>query len=271
MPASGGGDHRSRVVLEHPAGEVAPGPRCCPGQLEGTAGDQRPAEQGDQQPCHPVIGHEFASGLPLVGRRGVAPAENRFGRESPGDQRLADALAGHRVGHGGGIADEHRARSRQGDPSDSRRDGPGLVGLLRSGIGTEDVADVGAREEIGPQRLHVPHRVMAAPLYAEADVGPAVGEGERPRVPRQEVLLEPDDEFVAGAGTDVLEVLTEGMPFAPIALDGQAERLSHGRPHAVRGDEVLGLDRAEAVEFDGDSGVAGCRPRECHAFLDPSP
>ena len=101
---------------------------------------------------------------------GIEGLEN-WQQQIDDDDGLADAFAGHGVGDGRRIADEHRAGADEGHPSDPSRDRPGLVGRLGLGVGAEEISDVWPREEVGPEVLHGADAVRSAPLDAETDVG----------------------------------------------------------------------------------------------------
>ena len=73
-----------------------------------------------------------------------------------------------------------------------------------------------AGQQLGPQLFHLPYGHLGAPLDAEADVGPATGQGERPGVAGKDVRFEPHPQ-VDGGRSHVREVLAEGVPLAQIA------------------------------------------------------
>ena len=268
MPATRGCDHGPRVVLEHPACEVATGPRSGARGLQRSASDGRLGQERDEDPGHTVVGNEFAPNVVSVLRTRFAIGQQRLGSESAGEDRLSDALAGHRVGDSSGVADEHGARPGQRHPPDSGGDRPGLVGPLRPGVRAECFANMWTVEKIRPERLHVANAVvLAASLDPEADVRPIALERERPGVAREKILFEPDDEFGGGPRADVLVVLPEGMPLAPVAVDRQAEELANRRPHAVGGDDVLGPERFVVEDEVGPVFVGG-HCRQLHALVD---
>jgi hypothetical protein len=209
---------------------------------------QRP----DEDHRHPVVGDERVARGVLVRRTGLACAVRPGRRDGPrrehtGRQRLADALAGHRVGRAGGVADEQRPARVQARGVDAGRDGPGLVRRLRPRALAEDGAHVRPGEQRGPESLHVLHpRHVAAALDAEADVGATVRQGEGPRVAGQQVRFEPHEQVRRGRRADAGEVLPERVPLPEVPGLGGAEGLAQRRPHAVGADRVPRVDRADA-------------------------
>ncbi len=95
-------------------------------------------------------------------------------------------------------------------------------------------------------------RRVAVAQHAEAEVDAAAGQRERPRVPGQEVGLEPDVEVVARRSGDAAAVLPEGVPLAEVAGRGEAGGLADRAPHPVGGDDVAGADRTSAGDADDD-------------------
>ena len=166
--------------------------------------------------------------------------QHRLGSEPTGEQRLPDSFAGHRISDRGSIADEHRAGSDQRDAADPRRDRPSLVWRLSNRVRSQRPSDVRSAEEIEPQLLHLADAVPSIAAYSEPDVRTTSSQRKGPRVSRQEVGLEPDDQIPRGPIADVAPVLTERMPLTEVVVDGQAQRLANRRPHAVRGDQVHG-------------------------------
>ena len=88
---------------------------------------------------------------------------------------------------------------------------------------------------------------VAVAQHAEADVGPAVGQRERPRVAGQQVGVEPHVQVLGRRAGDVAGVLRgrratrRGNP-----ASASPSRLAHRGPHAVGGDDVAGGDRRDA-------------------------
>ena len=118
-----------RLVLEHPAGEVAPAPRAGAGRGRGSRRGRR-ARWASTRPSarrHAVVGDEVVAHGALVARPATrrverAGGEDRLGGQPPGEQRLADALAGHHVGGHRRVADEQHSTVGQRAPG---RRGPG--------------------------------------------------------------------------------------------------------------------------------------------------
>src|SRR5829696_6565584 len=186
-------------VLEHPAGEAAPGPRGGPGRPQ--PGPHHP--RGGRQPLEPLGQRRVSAEVPpdarVVRRRRSGGGERPGGhdglrRQAPRAEGLAAALARQGVGGGGGVADAQgpAVRGGQRHPADAGGDGPGPVGCARRGSRPQGGAHVGAGQQVGPQAGHGPGRHRTAPQDPEADVGPPAGEGEGPRVAGQEVRFEPD-------------------------------------------------------------------------------
>ena len=92
--------------------------------------------------------------------------------------------------------------------------------------------------------LHLLDAARAVTHDSEADVRPAVGQWERPRVPGQEVGLEPHVQVVGCRAGDVADVGPEGVPLAEVTRHGQTGRLAHRAPHPIGGDHVAGSDGA---------------------------
>ena len=204
-----------------------------------------------------MVGDEVVAHGRLVARRRRdrverAGGEDRLGGQPPGEQRLADALAGHHVAGHRRVAGQEDSTVGQPRPVDAAGDRPRRVPVLRSGRRAERGADVRAVEQAGPQLLHVLDAAGAVAQHAEADVRPPAGQRERPGVAGEQVGVEPHVEVVAGAAVDAADVLAEGVPLAEVARLAEAERLAHRAPHAVGGDDVAGGDRLVAVEADDD-------------------
>ena len=108
-----------------------------------------------------------------------------------------------------------------------------------------------ADQEVGPQGLHVPDAALAVPQDAEAHVGSPSRERERPRVPGEQVRLEPHPQVLGAGAGDAVEVLAEGVPLTEVAAGAEVEGLADGRPHAVGRDHVASRDGAEGVDLDG--------------------
>ena len=85
----------------------------------------------------------------------------------------------------------------------------------------------------------LPPRAAVA-QHPEADVGPPVGQRERPGVAGKQVVVEPHDQLVGGGAGDAADVLAEGVPLAEVAGGAEAERLARRAPHPVGGDDVAG-------------------------------
>ena len=121
------------------------------------------------------------------GRRACRPVGDRLGGEAAGEQGLADAFAGHHVGRRGGIAGEqHRPVGEHGPidraPGSARRGGDPRASRWARARRRRAVGRAGRPTA----SLRRPCRVAAAVAqHAEADVGPAVGQRERPGVAGQ--------------------------------------------------------------------------------------
>ena len=165
--------------------------------------DRRPralgrCEDPAERDRHAVVGGEVAQHRARSPRRSArvrrAGGEDGVGGERAGEQRLADALAGH----GGRWP---RPRRRRTAPAaavsgDARRCGRGsarpCAGASATGAGPSTAGMCGRCEQLGPQLLHVlavrarRPRWMPKPTLARPS-----GERERPGVARQQVGLEP--------------------------------------------------------------------------------
>src|SRR5207237_4074041 len=97
--------------------------------------------------------------------------------------------------------------------------------------------------------------------------GPAVRQREGPRVPGQDVGLEPDPQ-IGGGLADAGEVLTEGVPLAEVPGVGGAESLAKGRPHAVGADGIGGTDGTDPVDVEHDATVVQAGPHQGVAVMD---
>ena len=178
-----------------------------------------------------------------------AGGDDRLGRQPPGEHRLADALAGHRVGGHRRVAGEQHPPVGQRRPVDAGRDRPGRVPTLERHLRAERVGDVRPRPQVVPQRAQVGTAAAAVAQHAVAEVHPAVGQREAPRVAGQQIGLEPHVQVLGCRPGHVAGVLAERVPLAEVAGLGVAEQLAHRRPHPVGGDEVAGGDGADAVDL----------------------
>ena len=203
-----------------------------------------------------AVGGYFGVSVSVFVAGVVDGGDHRLSRQTAGYQRLADALAGHRVGGRGRVPGEQSPGPGEGDPADPGRNGPGPVGGLGLGVGPQHPAQVGAGQQIRPDPAHVADPEAAVPADAEADVGPAAGQRERPGVGGQQVGFKPHEHLLGRLGSHVAEVLAEGVPLAPIARRVAAERLAEGRPHAVGADGPAGGDRAQALDVGRDRPAA---------------
>ena len=177
-PAVRGEGGGARVVLEQPAGEVAPRPAGetagADGELgDGRLGQPRPrsaAKRWSRARSRRTRALVAAGGVHRAARRG---GQNGLGGPLTGGQRLADALAGHRVGGRDGIAHEQRPGRRSAPPrATSAGMGHARWGPSGSRVGTEQVADVGSgQSRSGHSRFMSWVLRRSAPDDAEADVG----------------------------------------------------------------------------------------------------
>ena len=188
-----------------------------------------------------------------------AGGEDGVRRLDPGVEGLADALARHRVGGPGGVADEKhpaiQGRDRRG--CDSRRDGPGFVEGFGNGIGAEKGTDMGPGQEFGPLDLHLFGFEARLAEDSEPDIGAPVAERERPEIAGQDPRLEEHPKLRRGLVADAGEVGPQAVPLAEVGVVGLwfgEACLAQRRPHPVGPDRVAGGDRPEAVRSDRDGG-----------------
>ena len=130
LPTSRRGDDGSRVVLEHPTGEVAPGPRIGADHTQRRLSYRFAAEKSAAQFCHLVVGEEFlVDGLAIARRSGCETRviEQRLCSDSPGEKRLPDSLTGECVARGCSVADEQCPRSGKWNAIDASRYWPSPV------------------------------------------------------------------------------------------------------------------------------------------------
>ncbi len=117
VPATGSQHDASRLVFEKPSSEVLPGPPGHPRDPDRRPRAIRPLEDLAERHRHVVIRGEAAQHGLAVARGDLlgvreSVVEDRVGRESAGEQRLADALARQAVGRARRVADEQRPRPR---------------------------------------------------------------------------------------------------------------------------------------------------------------
>ena len=194
MPPRRGEGDGTRLVLEHPAGEVAPAPIAGAGEdRHRAAGAAWVGEDPAQQRRHPVVGDEMVAHRPLVrvgGRRRATgstpaatiasaasrPVSSAWPMPSPVITSLAIAAS----------------------PVSSTRPPASGARSMRAGIGhavcrSSSVASGprarrmwGAVEEVRPLLLHVLDPALAVAQDAEAEVDATAGERERPGVTREQ-------------------------------------------------------------------------------------
>ena len=276
VPATGGEGDGAGLVLEQPPGEVAAGPVGL-----APARGRRPARRR-RDAAHAAERLDMRwSATSSSARRGVArspprgptgPASTMASAASDaGEQRLADALAGQRVGGGGGVADEQGPARAEDGPVDPGRDGPRLVGRLGPGVRAEGLGDVGPGRAARPQCLHVPDAPVAVAQDRRSRRWPGRrGAGTTTR---------------SRAGGRARTTPTAGGPRARSRVRSTGGRratrrgsraspapsaLRSGRPHAVGGDDVAaGHDRrAPSTSTTTRSGSVGL-PRERVAVVPP--
>ena len=146
-------------------------------------------------------------------------------------------------------------RRRQDHVVHAGWDRPRPVGRLGLRVGAEHGRDVGARQQLGPQLLHLLDAgdLAAVALDPEADVGAAAGERERPGVAGRRSASNHTNSSFAARGPTCGEVLAEGVPLAQVAGRRRAQVLAQRRPHAVGADRVAGGDAADAVHVEHHS------------------
>ena len=134
----------------------------------------------------------------------------------------------------------------------SIRAGIGQARWRPSGVarGPRAAAIVGTVEQPCPEIANVLAAAAAVAQHPEADVGPSVGQRERPGIPGQQVGVEPHDQLVGGRPADAADVLADGVPLAEVAVATDAQRLARRAPHPVGGDDVAGSDVAEPFDAD---------------------
>ena len=178
-------------------------------------------------------------------RRSVRRRGSRSRREDAGEQRLADALAGHRVGG----ARRRRRRTapgpaRERDVVDARRDRPRLVRRLGLGVGPSTSRMCGRSRRSGHSAfMSCTARPCRRAGCRSRRWRARRGAGTTTRSPGSRSGSNHTDSSRRGRGADVAEVLAERVPLAEVARLGGAERLAQRRPHAVGADRVAGLRR----------------------------
>ncbi len=165
-------------------------------------------------------------------------------------------FAGHGVAKGRGVADEQRPPRGQTGSGEPSGDGPRLAGRFGDDVRAEELGDVRSLQEAGPDVGERGAVELCAAEDAEPDVGGAAGEGERPRVPREQVGVEPDGELGGSPVRHATDVLAKRVPVAAVAGSGGAKRLAQRRPHAVCADHVRCGQLAQAIDPEGDAGRA---------------
>ena len=202
VPAPGGQRDRPGLVLEHPAGEVAPAPLAGVGEdgdrpVGAAAATEHPAEEhrhamvGDQLAAHGVRGTGRRTSPPAtIASAASRPVSSAWPMPSPVITSVAAAAS---PTNSTGPCDERRR-------VDAGRDRPRQVSVDGRRARAEGRGDVRPLEERRPRLLHVLRTPSRAALDAEADVGAAVRERERPGVAGQEVGVEPHVQLVARPG-----------------------------------------------------------------------
>ena len=201
VPARRGEGDGPRLVLEHPAGEVAPAPRRRRGRATaigaaGAAGvGQHPAEAGR----HAVVGDEV-----VADRRLVAPATAAASSAPPA--RIASAARRPVSSAWPMPSPVITSVAIAASPVSSTRPDVSGAASMRAGIGhavwrpspaargPSAARMCGRSSRPAHMRLHVLDAPGAVAQHAEADVGPAARQRERPRVAGQEVVVEPHEQ-----------------------------------------------------------------------------
>ena len=202
-----------------------------------------------------MVGEERAPDVAAValgrlGRAVGASLDHRLRGQAPGEQRLADAFAGH------------PSVAAAASPANSTGPCESVAVSMRAGIGharcrSDGVAPAprasatwAARSTSPTVPLHVLRTASRAAVDAEADVRPTVRERERPRIAGQEVGLEPHDQRRAAPGRVTSVKYWRKACHSPRYRSDRAPRaLRDGRPHAVGGDHaVAGLDAVAVAD-----------------------
>ena len=152
-----------------------------------------------------MVGEQVVLDLGTVDGRSVVGlqrpgSDDRLGGEPTGQQRLADAFAGHHVGGHRRVAGEQHPPGGERGLVDPRGDRPRGVAILELEAVAEGVDDVGSGEEIEPELLHVLDATAAVAQHAESDVDPATGKRKRPGVAGNQVGFEPDVQLLRRRG-----------------------------------------------------------------------
>ena len=173
---------------------------------------------------------------------------------------MTNALTGQGVSGCRCIADEqHRSVGEHG-PIHPGRNRPRRTAALGPGMVAQHGPDRRPVHEAAPDLSGVSHGHRTATEDAEAHVCPTTWQGEGPRVPGQQIRLEPHMQ-IGGGWAHVGHVLAEGMPLATVVVGGQPEESADGRPHAVGGHHCGGPYRPQTVDVHRRSGpVLGAVP-----------
>ena len=262
MPAARGEGGGAGLVLEQPAGEAAAGPVVGPGQPRWPPGRRRRAEHPGQERRHAVVGQPLLGDQPAVAARGQLGPE-RAGVEdglrrpacrSSSAWPMPSPVSGS---HAPAASPTNSARPWARTARSTRAGiGQALWGAAATADGPQRLGDVGPGQQLGPQRLHVPDAAVPVRAGRRSRRWPArraAGTTTRSRGAGP-ARTTPTGGWAAEPG-DVVEVLAERVPLAEVAAASpSAERLAHGRPHAVGRDHVAAGHRAERVDVDHDAG-----------------
>ena len=261
-PAVGRQQQRARVVLEHPACEVAPGPRREAGRRDRRPCAGRRAQERLQRRREPQVAADAAPDGAAVTRRrprpGSPPAGDGLGRERlPVSSACAMPFAGHRVDDAGRVAHEQHASVREAAPG---RSGWGSARHARAPSaapsGRASSRSVGRGEQLGPQRLQVAARCArrhAARRTRRSRRRRAAGTPTRTRAGGRARRAPRADRRSTSAKywrTACHSPRSRG--------DVRFERAPHRRPVPVGGDHVTGVQRLAVAEQELHLVVVQC-------------
>ena len=224
---------------------------------------------------HAVIGDEVVAHRRSIAvrrrRRRRAPARHdRLGGEPAGEQRLADALAGHHVGGRGGVADEQHAAGGEAGLVDR---GPGSATPVcrpsGSAPGRARRRRAAGRAERGPQPPSCPgsrRPCRRAGCRSRRWPGrPGAGTTRRSRAGGRRRTTRTADRWPARSTSR--DVLAEGVPLAEVAVarrrrgpcaSGSTSRRRRRRGRAVIGADAVDVDRRRSVACVGERRSKPC-------------